>query len=505
MVETEGDRRLDVPIAELGGKGVFAKEVQAAVLDGRADLAVHSAKDLPAVTLDGLVLAAVPERGEARDALVGSTLAALPEGATVATGSRRRRVQLAEPRPDLRFAELRGNMRTRLAKAAEFDAIVVAAVAFQRLGPGRPPRRGAVAGRDGAAGGPGRARGRVPRRRRRHAGSCSPRSSTGRAAGGSTPSGRSSPSWAATATSLRAPTPRVEPDGQLRLAAVLAGRRRHRAPPRGRRRRPGRPRHRGRPHPPRRPPPHRFCVRSWSPWQPEPTQNRRGRWRRRWWVDAGSTDHGEHRLAGDEPATVPADDIALERDPTTGLAEHDLEADLRVVLVEEPHAEDVQARAGEALPGLEDEGRELGTVLHGRLHLLQRSRVAAAGGSQRGRDAGHGIGIDGLRPEQPGRQRSGSGVGVPASDAAWRVSAAAWTQSEQMAAPRPATLASTSHRSRLQKEHCWPEPNAIGWIMPRPAARPPRSGATSARRWNPTPTRPPPSRSGSGGSPSATT
>jgi len=136
VVETEGDRRLDVPIAELGGKGVFAKEVQAAVLDGRADAAVHSAKDLPAVTLDGLALASVPERGEVRDALVGSTLAALPDGATVATGSQRRRVQLAEPRPDLRFAELRGNMRTRLAKAAEFDAIVVAAVAFQRLGLG---------------------------------------------------------------------------------------------------------------------------------------------------------------------------------------------------------------------------------------------------------------------------------------------------------------------------------------------------------------------------------
>jgi hydroxymethylbilane synthase len=134
VVETEGDRRADVPIAELGGKGVFAKEVQTAVLDGRADLAVHSAKDLPSVTVEGLVLAAVPERGETRDALVGSTLAGLPDGATVATGSQRRRVQLAERRPDLRFAELRGNMRTRLAKAEDFDAIVVAAVAFQRLG-----------------------------------------------------------------------------------------------------------------------------------------------------------------------------------------------------------------------------------------------------------------------------------------------------------------------------------------------------------------------------------
>ena len=134
VVDTEGDRRLDVPISAFGGKGVFAKEVQAAVLDGRADLAVHSAKDLPAVTVDGLVLAAVPERGDARDALVGSTLADLPDGAVVATGSQRRRVQLAALRPDLRFAELRGNMQTRLAKAADHDAIVVAAVAFERLG-----------------------------------------------------------------------------------------------------------------------------------------------------------------------------------------------------------------------------------------------------------------------------------------------------------------------------------------------------------------------------------
>src|SRR6478736_2821517 len=119
VVDTEGDRRLDVPISSFGGKGVFAKEVQAAVLDGRADLAVHSAKDLPAESVGGLVLAAVPERGDARDALVGSTLAELPSDAVVATGSQRRRVQLAALRPDLRFAELRGNMQTRLAKAAD--------------------------------------------------------------------------------------------------------------------------------------------------------------------------------------------------------------------------------------------------------------------------------------------------------------------------------------------------------------------------------------------------
>jgi len=133
-VDTTADRRLDVPIWEMGGKGVFVKEVQAAVLDGRADIAVHSGKDLPSVEIDGLVLAAVPERGDARDALVGSTLDALAPGAVVATGSVRRRAQLASLRPDISFAGLRGNMATRLEKASGFDAIVVAAVALQRLG-----------------------------------------------------------------------------------------------------------------------------------------------------------------------------------------------------------------------------------------------------------------------------------------------------------------------------------------------------------------------------------
>jgi hydroxymethylbilane synthase len=127
VVETTGDRRRDVPIAELGGKGVFAKEVQSAVLDGRADIAVHSAKDLPAVTPDGLLLAAVPERADPRDALVGRGLDGIPRGGTVATGSLRRRVQLAAIRPDLRFAELRGNMETRVRRAEEYDAVVVAA------------------------------------------------------------------------------------------------------------------------------------------------------------------------------------------------------------------------------------------------------------------------------------------------------------------------------------------------------------------------------------------
>jgi hydroxymethylbilane synthase len=133
VVDTQGDRRLDVPIWELGGKGVFAKEVQAAVIDGRADIAVHSAKDLPSVTIAGLVIAATPERGDPRDALVGSTLADLPAGAEVATGSLRRQAQLAAVRPDLHFVGLRGNMATRLAKAADHDAIVVAAAALDRL------------------------------------------------------------------------------------------------------------------------------------------------------------------------------------------------------------------------------------------------------------------------------------------------------------------------------------------------------------------------------------
>ena len=136
VVETSGDRRADVPIWELGGKGVFVKEVQAAVLDGRADVAVHSAKDLPSATPDGLVIAAVPERADVRDALVGARLDELPEGAVVATGSLRRRAQLAAHRPDLRFEGLRGNMETRIARAGRdgVDAVVVAAAALDRLG-----------------------------------------------------------------------------------------------------------------------------------------------------------------------------------------------------------------------------------------------------------------------------------------------------------------------------------------------------------------------------------
>lgn len=134
VVETTGDRRQDVPIRDMGGRGVFVKEVQAAVLDGRADFAVHSAKDLPSETPAGLTIAAVPERGDPRDALVGARLDDLRPGALVATGSVRRRAQLVERRPDLTFAELRGNIDTRLAKAAQYDAAVLAFAALARLG-----------------------------------------------------------------------------------------------------------------------------------------------------------------------------------------------------------------------------------------------------------------------------------------------------------------------------------------------------------------------------------
>src|SRR4051794_17962331 len=134
IVETAGDRARDIPIHEMGGRGVFVKEVQAAVLDGRADIAVHSAKDLQSSPTPGLTIAAVPAREDPRDALVGATLDGLAVGARVATGSVRRRAQLAAARPDLTFVGLRGNVDTRLAKAADVGAIVVALAALRRLG-----------------------------------------------------------------------------------------------------------------------------------------------------------------------------------------------------------------------------------------------------------------------------------------------------------------------------------------------------------------------------------
>jgi hydroxymethylbilane synthase len=138
VVETEGDRRSETPIEEFGGRGVFVREVQVAVARGDADAAVHSAKDLPAspeLSVPGLTIAAIPERADPRDLLVGSTLDGLPTGSTVATGSTRRRVQLANLRPDLVFSGLRGNMERRLAQAGTdgVTAVVVAKAATDRL------------------------------------------------------------------------------------------------------------------------------------------------------------------------------------------------------------------------------------------------------------------------------------------------------------------------------------------------------------------------------------
>lgn len=141
IVETRGDVDKSSPLHSIGGKGVFCKEVQLAVLEGRADAAVHSAKDLPALTPDGLTIAAIPRRGDPRDALIGSTLFDLPMGASVATGSVRRRAQLARHRPDLVFHELRGNIASRLDKAPGFDAIVMASAALDRLGESVPADR----------------------------------------------------------------------------------------------------------------------------------------------------------------------------------------------------------------------------------------------------------------------------------------------------------------------------------------------------------------------------
>jgi len=134
LVETMGDRRQDVPLHAIGGQGVFVKEVQLAVLEGRADAAVHSAKDLPSEPHPELLIAAFATRRDAADALVGLALEDLPPGAPVATGSVRRQAQLRVPRPDLEFRQLRGNIATRLSKVPDGGAIVMAVAALQVLG-----------------------------------------------------------------------------------------------------------------------------------------------------------------------------------------------------------------------------------------------------------------------------------------------------------------------------------------------------------------------------------
>ena len=136
---TEGDRITDRSLAAAGGKGLFVKELENALRDGRADLAVHSMKDVPAVLPPGFTIAAALERGDARDCLVSSryeSLDALPRGARVGTGSLRRQCQLRQRRPDLEVVALRGNVETRLAKldAGECEAAVLAVAGLERLG-----------------------------------------------------------------------------------------------------------------------------------------------------------------------------------------------------------------------------------------------------------------------------------------------------------------------------------------------------------------------------------
>jgi hydroxymethylbilane synthase len=140
VIKTTGDRIQNQSLAKIGGKGLFVKEIEEALLDGRADLAVHSAKDLPAALADGLEIAVVPERADARDALVGresgARIASLPDGARVGTGSTRRAAQLLAKRPDLVIVPLRGNVPTRLHKL-ESDAlyaVVLACAGLDRLG-----------------------------------------------------------------------------------------------------------------------------------------------------------------------------------------------------------------------------------------------------------------------------------------------------------------------------------------------------------------------------------
>ncbi len=136
IVKTTGDKITDVPLAKVGSKGLFTKEIEEALLDGRADLAVHSLKDLPTELPEGLVLAAVPEREDHRDAVIGKPLDELSLGARVGTSSLRRSAQLRKLRPDLVIESVRGNLDTRLRKLDEgqYDAILLAAAGLKRLG-----------------------------------------------------------------------------------------------------------------------------------------------------------------------------------------------------------------------------------------------------------------------------------------------------------------------------------------------------------------------------------
>ena len=145
VVATSGDRDRSSSLLEIGGQGVFVRQIEEELRDGRIDIAVHSAKDVPTALLPGTALAAALPRADVRDALVTRkpmTLALLPAGATVATGSRRRVAQLRASRPDLVMVDVRGNVDTRLRKleAGEFDALVLAAAGLDRLGRGEAIR-----------------------------------------------------------------------------------------------------------------------------------------------------------------------------------------------------------------------------------------------------------------------------------------------------------------------------------------------------------------------------
>jgi len=137
-ITTKGDKILDAPLAQIGGKGLFVKEIEEALLDDRIDLAVHSMKDMPAEAPDGLIIGAVPKRENPFDALVsgGDVLANLPEGARIGTSSLRRSAQLKHLRPDLIIEPLRGNVDTRLRKLDEgqYDAVVLAVAGLSRMG-----------------------------------------------------------------------------------------------------------------------------------------------------------------------------------------------------------------------------------------------------------------------------------------------------------------------------------------------------------------------------------
>jgi hydroxymethylbilane synthase len=138
-IETAGDQVREAPLAVIGGEGVFTKEIQRAVLEQRVDVAVHSLKDLPTVTVDGLVLAAVPPRGPTGDAFVSRrhrSFVELPPGAVVATSSLRRRAQALHRRPDLRLENIRGNVGTRLRKLDDLhlDGLILAQAGLERLG-----------------------------------------------------------------------------------------------------------------------------------------------------------------------------------------------------------------------------------------------------------------------------------------------------------------------------------------------------------------------------------